>query len=204
MEKEFIPYEQALALKKLGFDEPCFMKIWWLNGIDFDTKKSFKPYITINDKEITFKYHLPKKHPWSGFKSLDLQIPTFSQAFRFFREKYNIDVSPLKIKNGYTFVIIQDTKEKDACRVTGNTYEEAELACLRKLIDIVKENRNNMETEKVTRFEVIDHTSELKGRILVKYNVKVEISIQDDGKTMKVFLTDKINNNEKTIGNKYV
>ena len=24
MEKEFIPYEQALALKELGFNEPCF------------------------------------------------------------------------------------------------------------------------------------------------------------------------------------
>lgn len=58
-----------------------------------------------------------------------------------------------------------------------------------------------METEKVTRFEVIDHTSELQGRILVKYGVKVEISIQDDGRTMKVFLTDKINN-EKTISNR--
>jgi hypothetical protein len=23
MNKEFIPYEQALALKELGFDEPC-------------------------------------------------------------------------------------------------------------------------------------------------------------------------------------
>ena len=58
-----------------------------------------------------------------------------------------------------------------------------------------------METEKVTRFEVIDHTSELQGRILVKYGVKVEISIQDDGRTMKVFLTDKINNNEKAVSN---
>jgi hypothetical protein len=30
MEKEFIFYEQALALKKLGFDEPCFFSynIW--------------------------------------------------------------------------------------------------------------------------------------------------------------------------------
>ena len=58
-----------------------------------------------------------------------------------------------------------------------------------------------METEKITSFEVIDHTSELQGRILVKYGVKVEISIQDDGRTMKVFLTDKINN-EKTISNR--
>jgi hypothetical protein len=29
MEKEFIPYEQALALKELGFDEPCF--VFWTN-----------------------------------------------------------------------------------------------------------------------------------------------------------------------------
>ena len=27
MEKEFVKYEQALALKELGFDEPCF-KLW--------------------------------------------------------------------------------------------------------------------------------------------------------------------------------
>jgi len=24
MNKEFVPYEQALALKELGFDEPCY------------------------------------------------------------------------------------------------------------------------------------------------------------------------------------
>ena len=59
-----------------------------------------------------------------------------------------------------------------------------------------------METKKVTRFKVIDHTSEFQGRILVKYGVRVEISIQDDGRTMKVFLTDKINNNEKTVSNR--
>jgi hypothetical protein len=47
-----------------------------------------------------------------------------------------------------------------------------------------------METNKVTRFEVIDHTSKKRGRIIVEYGVNVEISIQDDGQTMKVFLTD--------------
>ena len=54
-----------------------------------------------------------------------------------------------------------------------------------------------MNTEKITRFEVIDHTSEFQGRILVKYGVRVEISIQDDGTTMKVFLTDNTDNNKK-------
>lgn len=72
------------------------------------------------------------------------------------------------------------------------------------LLQLVK-NRSmntpvNFELAKLLKekgFEVIDHTSELQGRILVKYGVKVEISIQDDGRTMKVFLTDKINNNQK-------
>jgi len=44
--------------------------------------------------------------------------------------------------------------------------------------------------DKVTRFEVIDHTKKQRGRIVVEYGIKVEVSIQDDGKTMKVFLTD--------------
>ena len=59
-----------------------------------------------------------------------------------------------------------------------------------------------METEKITRFKVIDHTSEFQGRKLVKYGVRVEISIQDDGRTMKVSLTDKINNDERTVSNR--
>jgi hypothetical protein len=50
--------------------------------------------------------------------------------------------------------------------------------------------------KKVNRFEVIDHTWEKEGRIVVKYGVDVEVSIQDDGKTMKIFLTDKVTNSE--------
>jgi hypothetical protein len=36
MEKEFIPYEQALALKELGFDEPCIGYYYNVN-ICFDS-----------------------------------------------------------------------------------------------------------------------------------------------------------------------
>lgn len=59
-----------------------------------------------------------------------------------------------------------------------------------------------MDTKKITRFEVIDHTSEKLGRILVKYDIKVDISIQDDGRTMKVFLTDisKMENTHTAVG----
>ena len=44
-----------------------------------------------------------------------------------------------------------------------------------------------MKTDKVTRFEVIDES----GRVIVKYDVSVELTYQDDGKTLKVFLKDK-------------
>lgn len=44
---------------------------------------------------------------------------------------------------------------------------------------------------KVTRFEVIDHTNKKGGRIIVERGVKVELSLQDDNRTLKVFLTDQ-------------
>ena len=44
--------------------------------------------------------------------------------------------------------------------------------------------------KEVTRFEVIDHSSKKRGRYVVEYGVKVEASIQDEGRTLKIFLTD--------------
>ena len=43
----------------------------------------------------------------------------------------------------------------------------------------------------VTRFEVIDHTSGNNLRAVVRYDCIVELSYQDEGKTLKVFLKDK-------------
>lgn len=40
---------------------------------------------------------------------------------------------------------------------------------------------------KVTRFEVVDHT----GRVYVIYNAEVELSYQDDARTLKVFVKPK-------------
>lgn len=41
-----------------------------------------------------------------------------------------------------------------------------------------------------TRFEVIDSTKDGEGRTLVKYDVNIELQYQDDGRTLKVFLTN--------------
>jgi hypothetical protein len=78
MKNEFIPYEQALALKELGFDEPCF------------------GYIKDGEFRIP-NPHEPFKN--SELKSWFVTAPLFSQAFRFFREKRDLEYS---IKKEYT------------------------------------------------------------------------------------------------------
>ena len=51
-----------------------------------------------------------------------------------------------------------------------------------------------MNVEKVTRIEVIDHQSEpLIGRAYTKYNCeKVELQLQDDGRTLKIFISKNL------------
>ena len=113
MESLFCPYKQSLALKELRFEEPC-MRGWDKNG-----KIWYHP-----DSDIV------------------LDNPTFSQAFRFFREKYGLHY--IICKNiqmdgyGYREVILIPYMEENKNTIF-KTYEEAELACIRKLIEIAKE-----------------------------------------------------------------
>ncbi len=44
-----------------------------------------------------------------------------------------------------------------------------------------------MDTSRVTRFEVIDAS----GRTLTRLGVHAMLSLQDDGRTLKVFITDR-------------
>jgi len=124
MKTEFIPYEQALELKELGFNEPCF-------GY-FD-----------KEDDNTLKFDV-------CYETKNLAAPTFSQAFRWFREKYNMfgkiqpydDVNTLKMAWEYVILDINwgsDYEVHFNCRLgLFKTSDEAELACLNKLIEIVK------------------------------------------------------------------
>jgi len=125
MEKEFIPYEQALALKELGFE-----------------------YITTifaydEAKELYTRSGIPHDFNIRGL----LSAPTFSQAFSWFREKYELDSEIyMNHESGvkfYTYLILQLDRavitHKSGYTGKFNTYEEVELECLKKLIEIVKE-----------------------------------------------------------------
>ncbi len=122
MENEFIPYEEALALKELGFDKPCFG--FWLSNktIQVDTESGAAMLSAFGN--VTY------------FKA-----PLYQQAFKWFREKYRLqaeilwrgDMGCFCYKTGEFKYGSHEFSENDY-----NTYEEAELECLKKLIEIVK------------------------------------------------------------------
>jgi hypothetical protein len=73
----------------------------------------------------------------------ECRAPTFSQAFRWFREKYNLICRVSVTSYGCTldeqeFYCVITSKYGTASYEIFNTYEEAELDCLKKLIEIVE------------------------------------------------------------------
>lgn len=119
MEKEFIPYEEALALKELGFDEKC------LGYYNDDQGKE--------DEIVIRKCNYEQLHDYTTV------APLYQQAFRWFREEgFDFYIQ----YNVYTSVKFYEVhiREEGSQYVFGKslTYEEAELACLKKLIEIVQ------------------------------------------------------------------
>jgi hypothetical protein len=121
MNKEFIPYEQALELKELGFDEECV-------AYYHTTLSSSNVDLVLGKTHNRFYYlvGIPEH-----FNTL---APLYQQTFRWFREKHGLHhvVEYDPIDKVYSSLVRYDYLEDLP------TYEEAELACLKKLIEIVK------------------------------------------------------------------
>jgi hypothetical protein len=134
MNKEFIPYEQALALKELGFDEPCFGRYYY--------KESY-PMLNPNsgETELVFEFGQYIKQT-----EITILAPLHQQVFRWFREKYDLDISINTVYSKYNEILsrkysgVIDNEGVFTNVGFYDTYEEAELACLKKLIEIVKSN----------------------------------------------------------------
>ena len=130
MKKEFLSYDLALELKDLGFEEPCF----GFYGLSRDDYKTIRLSIFQNLKTD----YLPDIH----HLDVTCDAPLYQQAFRFFREKYGLHY--IICKNiqmdgyGYREVILIPYMEENENTIF-KTYEEAELACIKKLIEIAKE-----------------------------------------------------------------
>jgi hypothetical protein len=141
MEKEFIPYEEALALKELGFDVKCFAA--------FDKKKKLQ----ISTSDYWDNQSLFSLNGYFGKNTYRCLAPLYQQAFKWFREKHDLlnhitthlnpygEDGALEESYGYRIMINRDGwkcgvwEEKSQF----DTFEEAELSCLHKLIEIVKQ-----------------------------------------------------------------
>jgi len=115
LQKEFVPYELAVKLKELGFDEPCF----GFYG---------------SHKEFNFNDMLKKNSDLTLLTNW-ISAPTFSQAFRWVMQfpqikKYSYNVA-LYSDGTYS---LKDGKDSIY------EYLSAE-SCLEKLIEIVEREK---------------------------------------------------------------
>jgi hypothetical protein len=118
MEKEFVTYEQALAVKELGFNEKCLT--YYYNEI-----LVFTPIPSLNTNSF-----------WVGKDNNFITVPLKQQVFRWFREKYGLDGFVFNSgDNKYSFNISDNY-------FLNTTYEEAENACIDKLIELSKQQDN--------------------------------------------------------------
>jgi len=122
--KDFVPCTEALELKQFKFDKPCL-------GYYIELRNPIEGILTIEKCENNKDGCL---------------APTFSQAFRWFRERYRlhhkIDVQDIELDSyNYEILEVRKSKYNNDVHVDMNfkSYEEAELACLQKLIKIIKE-----------------------------------------------------------------
>jgi hypothetical protein len=135
MEKEFVTYAQALTLKELGFDERCLIK-------SEHTKKCV-------EKERPGGCQLHNLHCGYPDCTIDktitpIPLPLKQQVFRWFREKYNIahEINVYSTTDGYAFsfkILCKKYTPFIDANDTWTTYEEAENACIDKLIEIAKQ-----------------------------------------------------------------
>jgi len=120
MKKEFVTYEQELALKELG----CYISF---ETIEYERRL----YVDSGGNETNESY----------VKEIKKRKILYQQAFRFFREKYNLSGFTLPWGDGLFDYRIYSTKEGEHLFNSPeySTTEESESACLDNLIEIVKD-----------------------------------------------------------------
>lgn len=127
MNELFINYEESLQLKELGFDEPCFS--------------------AYNDiKELS---QLDKLQGYSNaLFDYVILAPLYSQAFNFFRDKYNLDSHIRMFNKRYSERCYWKISDFNSEGILGysdfaENYQQVEIDCLNKLISIVKNEYKN-------------------------------------------------------------
>ena len=141
----FVPYEQALELKELGFNETCFG--WFRSTL---IPSNFTEFFLETEFGMN---ESPSDWVNSNFLDKACSAPLYQQAFKFFREKYGL----MHIINPYDFTaeinylnkrVVNDVYgdfiphdhlvDDEGEEIKHLSYEDAENACLLELINICK------------------------------------------------------------------
>lgn len=125
MKKKFVPYEESLKLKELGFKEECFAfynKDKELSSIEFDVYSGGN------------LFDLIKNHT----NDIDVNTPLWQDAFEWFREQKGL-YTDIFVDDDKTFgfmitYFVEEGRVDKPIQREYKSYYEAQLACIRKLI----------------------------------------------------------------------
>lgn len=136
IENLFVPYNEALELKQLGFDECCF---GYYDNPDNPVWRTLSPTYYANKENVYL-------------------APTYQQAFNFFRITYGLGssiTSSMRNDIQVNYFTVHELKNRlmksnffnYKISPMYNTYEKSELACLKFLIhkvtnQIKEQNKN--------------------------------------------------------------
>ncbi len=147
-QKDIAPYVIAANMAKLGFDEPCITSYddegGLRNPFDYNNSDWESP-----GKHQQMFHHAKHMVQNSMLNSNFIAAPAWSQVFRFFREKYDlhgcVDIyvtNPMhwyiKIDNIVENYYLYHSEDEN---LKYKTYEEAELACATKLVELTKDKQ---------------------------------------------------------------
>ena len=155
MKELFLEYEDALALKELGFDEPCLAGFFhYVSDNPEKARQLLTPKDSIFGENYMFKNSVDfieqlsmavNHHP---ICNKNCSAPLYQQAFKFFREKYNLHsyitcsctVNEILSYDWVIHKLMNNGKNKDENFITDyeQTFKKAELECLKKLIKLAK------------------------------------------------------------------
>lgn len=122
MKEEFVTYEQALALKELGFNDYCY------RGYD--------------KNQMLFYSEQESGHLLNYSVGMNVSAPLKQQVFRWFREKYFYLYKIHKHAPNRFSYSYENKYGIHVYKYNFNTYEEAESACIDKLIELAKQQEN--------------------------------------------------------------
>ena len=131
MNKEYIPYEQAFELKELGYDDECTM--YYAPGHP-------EGYYLVDATPLTNSHWMFTADD-NKDRHLMCTAPLYQQAFRWFREKYGL-YPEIFVDDNKTFgflisSFIEEGRLDKPITRQFNTYDEAELGCVKQLIEII-------------------------------------------------------------------